>query len=390
MLRPGQIIQLAVMALLGLALIMVNSADPHVGSGTSVFSAAMTGKHVLFALIAIIAMLAMSRINIRQVMQCRLWLNPVIWALGFGLLLVILTFLPVMGARINGARRWLRLGPIMFQPSELVKWTLIIALAWWCAYRRDQIQKYWKGLAPAFAIIGLSCAMIVIEDLGTAGLMAVASMAVLLAGGARAWKLATVIPPAACALVAAIAHSPYRMARLMTFLHPYDDPEGMGYQAIQSLLAISSGGISGRGLGYGIQKHGYLPADTSDFIFANICSELGLTGAAVVIGLYLLIVFYGLKIVSDSRDTFGRLLGLGVIFVVALQAAINIAVVTVLVPTKGIALPLLSAGGTGWIMTAWALGLVASLDNGNHMAATAEYDQTDIDPSLSLAIANAD
>ena len=125
--------------------------------------------------------------------------------------------------------------------------------------------------------------------------------------------------------------------------------------------------MSGSGLGNGVQKFGYLPEDTTDFIFAIICEELGLAGAALVIAMYLILLWVGLGIVRDSRDVFGRLLGLGVVLTIGIQAAINIAVVTVMVPTKGIPLPLISQGGTSWILTAFALGLVAALDNANHL-----------------------
>ena len=133
------------------------------------------------------------------------------------------------------------------------------------------------------------------------------------------------------------------------------------------MLAIAQGGLFGGGLGNGIQKFGYLPEDTTDFIFAIICEELGIMGAALIVVLYLVLLWIGLSIVKDCKDTFSRLVGLGVLLTVGLQALINIAVVTVVVPTKGIALPLISAGGTGWIMTAFAIGLVAALDNANRM-----------------------
>jgi len=135
------------------------------------------------------------------------------------------------------------------------------------------------------------------------------------------------------------------------------------------MLAIAQGGLFGRGLGNGIQKFGYLPEDTTDFIFAIICEETGLAGASLVVGLYIVLLWVGMGIVRDCRDTFARLLGLGVLLTVGMQALINIAVVTVVVPTKGIALPLISSGGTGWVVTAFAIGLVAALDNANRMAA---------------------
>ena len=148
-------------------------------------------------------------------------------------------------------------------------------------------------------------------------------------------------------------HSPYRLQRLTVFLNPWADPLGAGYHPIQSMLTIAQGGLIGRGLGNGIQKFGYLPEDTTDFIFAVVCEELGLTGAVLVIGLYLLLIWMGWSILCNCKDRFGRLFALGVLTMIGLQTIINLAVVTVLAPTKGIALPLLSKGGTGWILTAF-------------------------------------
>lgn len=367
MLRKGHVIELSVIALLGLAVVMVHSAELSVGR--SLPELLSGSKHALFAGIAVLLMLIASRVNVREVMQSRGPANPALLALALSLALVAVTFLPSVGATINGARRWLKVGGFMFQPSELVKWTLLITLAWWCARRSGVMHKFFAGLFPALLLIAVACGLIVIEDLGTAALIGLVAVIVLLAGGARVWQLGLLIPPAAAAAYAAIVSSPYRLNRLMVFLHPYDDPEGKGYQPIQSMLAIANGGMTGRGVGMGVQKHGYLPQDTSDFIFGVICSELGLAGAAMVIFLYVTILWMGLGVVRDCRDMFGRLVALGVVLTVGLQAMINIAVVTVTVPTKGIALPLLSAGGTGWIMTAASLGLVAAIDHANHIEA---------------------
>ncbi len=161
-------------------------------------------------------------------------------------------------------------------------------------------------------------------------------------------------------------HSPYRLERLTAFLDPWAEIKNSGYHAIQSMLAFAHGGLTGVGLGEGVQKFGYLPEDTTDFIFAIICEELGIAGAALVVGLYLALLWTGLGILRGCRDTYGRLVALGIILTIGIQAAINIAVVTVTVPTKGIALPLVSAGGTGWVLTAFSVGLLAALDNANY------------------------
>ena len=373
--RKAHVIQLCVVGLLGLALLMVSSAELGVGGAASATEHLAQSKHTLFAGVAVLAMLVVSRVNLRQVMASRWPVNPAVALLAFSLGAVAMVYVPGVGATINGARRWLRLGSFMFQPSELVKWTLLVALSWWCARRSGVMRRFFAGLLPGLLLVGVAAASIVVEDLGTAALICLVGMFVLAAGGARLWQMAMLTPPFIAAGVWAILSSPYRVNRLLIFMHPYDDPEGKGYQPIQSMIALAQGGVFGQGIGNAVQKHGYLPQDTSDFILGIVCAETGFAGAALVVTLYLTLLWTGLAVARDCRDAFGRLLALGVVATVGVQAALNIAVVTVLVPTKGIALPLMSAGGTGWIMTAAALGMVASLDQAHHHAALDEEER---------------
>lgn len=373
MLRSGQVLQLVVMALLGLAVVMVQSAAMTVGQGTLTLEAMLLNRTTLYAVAAILAMGVASQVDVRKLLGFHGWHNPLFWLLAVAMVLVILAMIPGIGVTINGAWRWLRLGPpgwgLTFQPSEMVKWTLILAVALWCHHRSDRMKSFKDGLLPPMIGLGISCLLIVKEDLGTAALVGLVSVILLLAGGVRWWHLLTIIPPAVLGLFLAIIQSPYRKARLISFLDPFSDAQGAGYQAIQSMLAIAQGGLLGRGLGNGVQKFGYLPADTTDFIYATICEELGLVGAAAVPIMYLLLLWFGLGIVQNCRDLFGKLVVLGVILTIGFQALINMAVVTVVVPTKGIALPFLSSGGTGWIMTAMMIGLVAGIDKADSRAA---------------------
>ena len=176
------------------------------------------------------------------------------------------------------------------------------------------------------------------------------------------------VPVGVAAVVAAIVQSPYRVKRLLAWQDPFADPQGIGYHVIQSLSAISGGGLAGRGLGQGVQKFGYLPEGTTDFIFAIICEELGLAGAAVVVGLIVGLLWCGLSIIAPRGDRvavptrFQRLLGLSILLTIGLQALINVTVVTGLAPTKGIALPFVSSGGTGWVLTAFSVGLLLAIE----------------------------
>lgn len=371
MLRTSQILQLSVIALLGVGLIMVNSSGMVIGAGRADPVGMLTSRAAVYAGLAVALMLLASRLNVRELFRLKGWTNPLGWLVAGSVICVVLSLIPHIGREVNGARRWLDLGLFSFQPSELIKWIMVLAIAWWCARRRGVMHTFMHGLVPPLILLALACGLIIVQDLGTAALVGVVALIMLIAGGARWWHLATIVPPAACAVVLAIMHSPYRKARLVAFMDPYADSQGNGYHPIQSMLAIAEGGLFGRGMGNGIQKFGYLPEDTTDFIFAIICEEMGIFGALTVIALYLVIFWAGLRVVRESKDIFGKLVAMGVVLTLGIQAAINVAVVTVMVPTKGIALPLISGGGTGWIMTAFAVGLVAAIDEANRLEAEA-------------------
>jgi cell division protein FtsW len=363
----------SVIALLGVAVVMVNSASMSLGNDPVSLKALLLGRPTIYAALAIAAMWFTSHLDLRRIYAARGLANPILWLLLVALGLCAAALVPALSAEINGSRRWLFLGPrgwgLTFQPSELAKWALVAALAWWCARHPGAIRRFWSGLLPALLLTGLVCGLIVTQDLGTAALIGAVAVMVLLAGGAKWWHLACMLPVAAGGLVAMIFTSPYRVKRLLAFADPFADPQGIGYHPIQSMVAFAHGGAPW-GLGAGPQNlGGYLPADTTDFLFAVICEELGLPGAALVMGLYLLLLWTAFSILRDCRHTFGRLLGFAIVLTVGLQAVMNIAVVTVVVPTKGIALPLLSSGGTGWVMCAACVGLLAALDRINRIEA---------------------
>lgn len=389
MVRSAHILMACVVALLGFGVLMTHSAGMRIGGvpdpmlwgdgpepvarwGITAALGGLAGRNLLYAALAIGAMLFASRINVRQMFVSRGLRNPLFLITLLALGLSAATLVPGWGKSVNGASRWLQVGPpgmgFSFQPSELVKWVMILTIAWWCARRRGVMHRFGHGLIPPVLLMALACGLIVIEDLGTAMLIGLVAVCMLLAGGARLWQLALGIPPAVAVLIAAVLHSPYRMQRILTFLDPWADPAGSGYHPIQSMLAFAQGGLWGVGLGNSVQKY-HLPEDTTDFIFPILAEELGLPGAGTVILLYIAVLWIGLGIIKDCRDVFGRLVGLGVLLTLGLQTTVNLAVVTVVAPTKGIALPLISAGGTGWVLTAFALGLVAALDNANHLIA---------------------
>jgi cell division protein FtsW len=225
----------------------------------------------------------------------------------------------------------------------------------------EKIKKF--GIfATMCVLIGLIVGLIVIEDFGTAAFVAFVSFVILFIAGARWWHFLTPLPILAVVFTLAIVHSPVRLERIKTFIDPDSSAaQTSGYQVRQSLIAISTGGILGKGLGGGISKYGHLPEDTTDFIFAIIAEELGFVGVCLVILLFMLFLIFGIIIIHRCNDNFGRLLAFGIVLAITSQAAMNLGVVTRLLPTKGIALPFISAGGTHLFLTAAAVGILVNI-----------------------------
>ncbi len=361
MLRAGQGVMLAAGALLATGVIMVNSAGANLDEGGVLdLHEVLLGRYALLAALAAAAMVLGARIRLDMLERALIGGRALPWIAAGIVVLLLAVHAPVVGREVNGARRWVTLGPLGFQPSEIAKWSMVILLAAWSARHAASMGRFRTGFALPIGFVGLVCALIATEDLGTAVLIAAVATTMLLAAGARPAHAALLAAPAGLALAAAIISSPYRLDRLRAFIDPWKDPQGIGYHMIQSMVTVAGGGISGRGLGNGLQKFGYLPEDTTDFIFAVICEEIGLAGAALIVFLYGVLLWCAASIVRGAPSPFQRLLGLGILLTVGLQALVNMAVVTGLGPTKGIALPLVSAGGTGWVLTAFCLGLLVS------------------------------
>jgi cell division protein FtsW len=220
---------------------------------------------------------------------------------------------------------------------------------------------YRKRFIPACLIIGLIVGLIITEDFGTAALIALLSFLILIVAGAKLWHIATLLPFGVVAFAAALLHSPARLQRISAFLNPDGHASSAAYQANQSLIALGSGGLWGKGLGEGICKYGHLPEDTTDFVFSIVGEELGFIGTATVILLFIIFVWLGILVVMRCRDRFGQLLAGGIVMAIACQAALNIGVVTVMLPTKGIPLPFVSAGGTSMLLSSAAVGLLLNI-----------------------------
>lgn len=381
-LRSGHILFLCALALLMMGVLMVTSAGmeiepataeiPIQGDGGITPVTILSGRIGIYAALALAAMAATAFMPARLVDRA---LRPspgrgwVVLGLGVGamLALLLLVYVPGISRNRNFSSRWIEvpapvLGTVSIQPSEFIKWSMLGLLAWCAVSAGDRLQKFWAGLVPLLASLGLVCAVIMKEDLGTAVLIGGAGVIILTAAGARLWHLGLLAPAGLAVVAAGLFTSDYRMRRITSFLDPYADPAGDGFHIIQSMGAIANGEVVGRGLGHGLQKFGYLPEDTTDFIFAVISEELGLFGVALVLFLYAVLLTTGLGIARNESRPVARLFALGVVATIGLQTCINLLVVTKLAPTKGIALPLISSGGTGWILTSAALGLLIRFD----------------------------
>lgn len=291
------------------------------------------------------------------------WRRHHLGLLGATLALLALLLVPGVASARNGARRWISFGlPVGFQPSEFAKPAVCVWLAAYCERHLRRMGAPATGFLVPICVVGLVCALILLEpDFGTAVLLGVVGAVVLWVMGTR--TLYFLLGAAACLPLAQklVFEVPYRMERVLSFLNPWADPRGSGYQLIQSKIAIGSGGIFGLGLGMGRQEEGFLPLAENDFIFSIVAEELGLIGSVVVIAAFLLLLWEGFRLARRSRGPFAFALSLGLTAWIGLQSALHVAVVTGAVPTKGISLPFVSAGGSCLVTSMLAAGILVNI-----------------------------
>lgn len=291
------------------------------------------------------------------------WLKKLAWPVYIVAVLALVTvFVPHIGHASHGAHRWIRLGPLMFQPSELGKIGLVIVLAWYCDRYQRQMQTFKRGILIPGMFIALILGLIFVEpDRGTTILLGVTSLIMLLVAGVRWRNILLPAAAAAAALVVSILHDPMRMNRIFAWLHPQQHLNGAALQAQQAMIGLGSGGWLGVGLGNGLEKHGYLPEIQTDFIFANIGEELGLVATLLIVLAFIVIALCGIIIAVNARETFGALLATGLTYLISLQAAINIGVVTSALPNKGLPLPFISYGGSNLLAMLICVGILFSI-----------------------------
>lgn len=331
------------------------------------------GKQLIFAAIAVVLMLTTTWAAIPALASAKARRVVALGLFGFAVLLLLAALVPGLADPHRGSSRWLHFAPLgldaRFQPSELAKLALVTFIAYILTGRDVEPKSLRRGFLPVAAAAALLVGLVGKENLGTAGLLACVAGSMLLVGGCRLIHLAALAAIGGAGLTYLLFAARYRLDRVTAFLDIWDDPQGKGYQPIQSLAAIASGAWYGRGLGEGIQKHGYLPECHTDFIFAVLCEETGLAGGLLVIGLFGAFLWLGMRVMLAAPTPFERILAFGLTLTVTLQAVLNIAVVTVVAPTTGVPLPMLSAGGSGLLTVAVGIGVLCAIATRGQRAA---------------------
>jgi len=355
-LRPDMWLFGVAVALLSAGVVMVYSASAIVAADRFRDPYFFLKKQVFWAFLGAVALWLAVRFDYRRLERIRV---PLLIVAG---VLLVLVLVPPIGQAINGTRRWIRLGPVSFQPVELAKLALVVYLASYLAERRDQIRDFRRGFLPPLAVAAALAGLVFAQpDLGNCLALIALTFALLFLAGSRVQHLAIVIGSAVPLLVVAIYAAPYRLRRMAAFWDPWQDPRGSGFQIIQSWLALGSGGFLGRGMGESKQKLFYLPEAHTDFIFAVLGEELGFVGAMAMIALFVVLIWRGLRIGLRAGDPFGAYLALGITTLIATQTLLNLGVVTGVLPTKGLPLPFISFGGSALLMTMLSTGVLLNI-----------------------------
>ena len=345
------ILFITVLILLAMGIVMVLSASSPSALAESGNSYAYVSRQAVFAVIGIIAMLVISKIDYRKYEK--------FWKIAYFGSLIVLAAVPILGSSAKGATRWLEIGPIRFQPSEIAKIALIIFYATWLTNNKDKLSSLGNGFfKPFMFLIPIAIILVIFQKhlSVTIIIFAIVAIMMLMAGTKLKYfiTLGSIGAVGAGGLLFAIAkfteNGTYRISRITTFLNPWSDIQGDGWQIIQSLYAIGSGGLFGVGLGESKQKFLYIPEPHNDFIFSVLAEELGFIGCAIVMILFAIFIWRGLLIAMRAPDMFGSLVAVGITALIGLQAIMNIAVVTSSMPNTGISLPFFSYGGTSLVI----------------------------------------
>lgn len=313
-------------------------------------------KQIIGAVIGILALILTSKLDYRLYEKYKL---PILIT---GVVLLAIVFIPGLGVSNYGAQRWIRLPGFTIQPSEIAKFCFAIFVASYMAKNKD-LMKSFKGILPILMIGGVYCVLIMLEpNMSITICVGLTMFIMLFVGGAKIKHFLLLGIPVICLGVLLVVIEPYRMERLVAFINPWANPQGEGYQLIQSLYSLSSGGLFGVGIFNSRQKYLFLPFSESDFIFSIIGEETGFFGCIVLIAIFALLIYQGIKVAFQAKDRFGCYLASGIVSIIGVQVLINIAVVTGSIPPTGVPLPFISAGSTSLVVFMSAIGILINID----------------------------
>jgi cell division protein FtsW len=354
--RPDPWLWLPAAALLLLGLLMVLNTTYFLGLAKTGDPFHFFKQHLARIVAGLLFMLLLSQFSLTGLRRLVVPLTVI------SLLMLVMVYMPGLGLVRGGARRWLRLGPLVLEPSEFVKLALVFLLADFLSRRAERMRSFAHGALPAFLFVGpIALVLLKQPDFGSTVMISVILFVMLYTAGAELKHLGVAGAGALCLLGFQAFAKSYRMKRMTTFLDPWIVARGAGFQLVQSFIALGAGGGWGVGLGAGRQKMFYLPQSHSDFIFAVVGEEFGIAGAAVVMVLFCVILFRGMRIAHEEPDGFASLLAVGLTSLLSLQALINMSVVIGMIPTKGLPLPFLSYGGSAIVVAMAALGALLAL-----------------------------
>lgn len=347
-----------VLVLIGLGLVIVYSASSHLAEHRLADSSFYLKRQALFCAAGLLLMVLAKKI------PCTLYSKMVYPLLVLSFCLLGILFVPGIGHKVGGASRWIRMSGFSFQPSEFVKFTLAVYMAYSMSKKASDMGRLRTGLAHHLVVAGLFIVLILLEpDLGTSLIIGGWLMIMLFVGGVRLWQIGSVLAISSVVVWQLIARADYRMHRWLAFLNPWDDPQGIGFQIIHSFLAFGSGGLFGAGPGAGKQKLFYLPEPHTDFALSVAGEELGFVGVAFIVLLFGLLIMRGIKVALNARDLYSSYLALGIICLIGLQAVVNMGVVLGLLPTKGLTLPFISYGGSALILNLTGIGVLLNISS---------------------------
>ncbi len=353
---PDALLFAVVAALIGIGLVMIYSASSATAYADFHDTAHYLKRQSMWLVVGLVVSFAAYRCDYRKLKA----LAP--FAVGVTVVALLLTLIPHIGFSVGGARRWLGIGPLSFQPSEFAKLALVLYLATALGNWGERVRSLSRGVFPIMCVaLALALPILVEPDMGTASLLIFTTFVMLFVAGARVEHILMVVLAMLPAVAITIGASAYKRARILAFLDPWKDAQNAGFHIVQSLLALGSGGALGVGLGASRQKFFYLPEQFNDFIFAIIGEELGLLGTISVVILFLLLAYRAVRIALNAPDRFGFFLTIGCTCIIIIQAFINIGVVTSSWPVTGVPLPFISEGGTSLIVSMIAVALIINV-----------------------------